>query len=239
MDSSTKTFVLPPNVREMVRSWLPFTWLVLLLLAARWTLVEPYVVPTGSMEPTLKTGDRLYALKCAYDVRIPFTDVTLFKISDVRRGDVVLFRYPRDPGVTFVKRAFAIAGDRVAMRDGRVFLNGSEVPKTAQSNRSLLYDIEYANDKTLFIEDLTGVRHWVILDNVRPQNRDFPYGSPGDEITVPEGHLLAIGDNRDNSSDSRSWGYVPLENLKGRAMFIWFSSWNWRVRPERIGTVIQ
>lgn len=237
MDSSSKT-TAPRDVKELVRSWLPFTWLVLLLLAARWTLVEPYVVPTGSMEPTLKTGDRLYALKCAYDVRIPFTDVTLFKISNVHRGDVILFRYPKDPDVTFVKRALAVAGDHVAMREGRVFINGQEIPKVAQADRSLLYDIDHANDKTLYIEDLTGVRHWVILDNVRPQNRDFPFAGDGDEVLIPEGHLLAIGDNRDNSSDSRSWGLVPLENLKGRAMFIWFSSWDWRLRPERIGTVI-
>ena len=172
-------------------------------------------------------------------MRVPFTDITLFRVSQVKRGDVILFRYPRDPSVTFVKRAVAVGGDRVAMRDGRVFINGEEVPKEAQADRSLLYDIEYANDKTLYVENLSGVRHWVILDNVRPQNRDFPYGSPGDEVVVPEGHLLAVGDNRDNSSDSRSWGFVPVENLKGRAMFIWFSSWDWRLRPERIGTLIQ
>ncbi len=244
---STSHALTPTNIRGLIRSWLPFTWLVLLLFAARWTLVEPYVVPTGSMEPTLKTGDRLYALKCAYDVRIPFTDVTLFQISKVKRGDVILFRYPLDPDVTFVKRALAVAGDRVAMRDGRLFINNQEVPKVAQSDRSLLYDIEYENDKTLYIEDLTGVRHWVILDNVRPNARDFPVPGrvpegfivEGDQVVIPEGKLLAVGDNRDNSSDGRSWGPVPVENLKGRAMFIWFSSWNWNVRPERIGTVIR
>jgi signal peptidase I len=237
MESSSNTFTAS-RASEVVRSWLPFAWLVVLLLAARWTLVEPYVVPSGSMEPTLKTGDRLYALKCAYDVRLPFTDITLFRVSEVKRGDVILFRNPRNPSITFVKRALAVAGDRFAMRDGRVFLNGEEVPKEAQSDRSLLYDIEFANDKTLYIENLNGVRHWVILDDMRPQNRDFPLGSPGDEVVVPEGHLIAVGDNRDNSSDSRSWGFVPVENLKGRAMFIWFSSANWRLRPERIGTLI-
>jgi len=219
---------------DKTKSWLPFAYLIIGLLALRWTIVEPYVVPTGSMEPTLKPGDRLYALKCAYDVRFPFTDWVLLKIRPVKRGDVILFRAPRDPSITYVKRAVAIAGDRVALREGRLFINGEEIPKSdLERSRGLLYDIERNDEKTLFLENLTGKQHYVILDNGYPNNRYF------EEVTVPPGHVFAVGDNRDNSHDSRAWGFVPEANLKGQGMFIWFSSRDWRVRPERIGTLIQ
>jgi len=216
-----------------IKNGLPLLYLVIALFALRWTIVEPYVVPTGSMEPTLKTGDRLYALKCAYDVRFPFTDWVLFRTGKVERGDVILFRSPENPSITFVKRAVGLPGDRIGFKNGVLYVNGEKVPKTIFSNRDVMYDIDRQEDKTLFLENLTGVQHYVILDSGDPRHRDFP------EVVVPEDHLFAVGDNRDNSSDSRAWGFAPMENLKGRALFIWFSSWNWRVRPERIGTLIQ
>jgi signal peptidase I len=218
------------NLRE---NWLPLIYLIVGLLALRWTIVEPYVVPTGSMEPTLKPGDRLYALKCAYDVRLPFTDFVLFKVKPVKRGDVILFRYPKDPSVTYVKRAVGVAGDTVEMREGVVYVNNQEVVKNPTDDRTVMYDIERETDKTLFVENLNNVRHYVILDNEMPFKRNFG------PVTVPPGYLFASGDNRDNSSDSRVWGFVPEENLKGEAMFIWYSSKDWRPRFERIGTLIQ
>lgn len=228
-----------PSALQQVKSSLPLVWLIIALLALRWTIVEPYVVPTGSMEPTLKPGDRLYALKCAYDVRLPFTDVVLFKIRPVKRGDVILFKAPPDPSITYVKRAVAIAGDKVALHEGKLYVNGKEMPKDIWPKRDIMYDIEHKDDKTLFLENLTGVKHYVILDNERPLNREFPLGGDFDGITVPPDSVFAVGDNRDNSHDSRAWGFVPMENLKGEAMFIWFSSRDWKVRPERIGTLIQ
>lgn len=225
--------------KQILRNQLPLIWLVLALLALRWTIVEPYVVPTGSMEPTLKPGDRLYALKCAYDIRFPFTDVILVKIADVKKGDIILFRAPADPSITYVKRAVAVAGDKLAVRGGKLYVNGKPVPIEMTTNRDVLYDIERNEDKTLFVENLFGVKHNVILDDGRPMNREFPYSPDLDGITVPPNSVFAVGDNRDNSHDSRAWGFVPIENLKGRAMFIWFSSLDWRVRPERVGTLLQ
>ncbi len=220
-----------------LKSHLSFVYLVVALFALRWTIVEPYVVPTGSMEPTLKTGDRLYALKCAYDVRFPFTDYILFRTGEVKRGDVILFKAPTDPSVTFVKRALGLPGDKIEFRNGHVFINGKEIEKTpidpATPDRQVMYDIEYEKFKTLYFEQLGDVKHYAILSNYDGNLRNYQ------EVTIPPGHLFAVGDNRDNSSDSRAWGFVPMENLKGRAMFIWFSSWDWRVRPERIGTLIQ
>lgn len=230
---------------KMVRSSLPLVWLVVALLALRWTVVEPYVVPTGSMEPTLKTGDRLYALKCAYDVRFPFTDFILFRVRDVKRGDVILFKAPHDPAITYVKRAVGLPGDRISLHDGKLFVNGEPMPKTLSENRELLYDIHDKENKDLYIETLTGVRHWTILEqNLSPIEAEGK-GREFQEVIVPEGQIFAVGDNRDNSFDSRLWArtggptFVPYEYLKGKAMFIWFSSWDWRIRPERIGTLLQ
>jgi signal peptidase I len=221
--------------KKRFKEILPVIYLVVGLLALRWTVVEPYVVPTGSMEPTLKTGDRLYALKCAYDVRFPFTDFSLLKISDVKRGDVILFKAPRDPGITYVKRAIGLPGDRIEFRAGALWVNGKEMvkgPAPEAMSRDVMSDIPRHSEKTLYLEDLTGVKHYVILDNYIPQARDM------EEIVVPPDHLFAIGDNRDNSHDSRAWGFVPMHYLKGKAMFIWFSSKDFAPRFERIGTLI-
>lgn len=230
--------------QEIFKSSLPLIYLIVALFALRWTIVEPYVVPTGSMEPTLKTGDRLYALKCAYDVRFPFTDWILFRTGDLKRGDVILFKNPTDPSITYVKRAIGLPGDKIEYRDARLFVNGEEVPRSVFPNTDIMYDIEKAEyPKTLYLETYAGVRHYMILQNMPPEERlwheqkrqPMPYG----EVTVPPDHFFFIGDNRDNSLDSRFIGFAPMSYLKGRAMFIWFSSWDWRIRPERIGTKIQ
>jgi len=228
------------KVAHTIKSSLPLLYLIIALFALRWTIVEPYVVPTGSMEPTLKPGDRLYALKCAYDVRFPFTEWILFRTGTVKRGDVILFRAPRDPSITYVKRAIGLPGDRLEYREGVLYVNGQEVPKFQFPETEVMYDIERKDDKTLYLELLSDVRHYVILDEAFARSRYFQEQQmPFTKVTVPPDHFFAIGDNRDNSHDSRAWGFVPMQNLKGRAMFIWFSSWNWRVRPERIGTLIQ
>lgn len=217
-------------------------YLIVALLALRWTIVEPYVVPTGSMEPTLKPGDRLYALKCAYDIRFPFTNWILLRTGEVKRGDVILFMSPENPSITFVKRAIGLPGDKIRFHDGVLYLNGEAVAKSEAPEREVMYDIESEETKTLYIEQLGSVKHWVILDRSlttfeeQRARRRFV-----DEITVPAGHYFAVGDNRDNSHDSRAWGFVPYANLKGRAMFIWFSSRGWFTDPraERIGTLLR
>jgi len=256
--------------KDYAKSALPLIYLVIALFALRWTLVEPYVVPTGSMEPTLKTGDRLYALKCAYDVRFPFTDWILFRTGALKRGDVILFRNPEEPSITYVKRAVGLPGDKIVYRNARLYINGEEVPKSVDPVTDVMYDIEEKEDKTLYIETLGGVRHYVILMNkpemerraleaesiyrtekeiarVNP-NSNWLQREPGEDpaqartfwqLTVPPDHFFYLGDNRDNSKDSRFGYFAPFHYLKGRAMFIWYSSWDWRVRPERIGTKIQ
>ena len=195
--------------------------LLLALFALRWTIVEPYVVPTGSMEPTLKTGDKLYALKCAYDVRFPFSEWIVFRTGAVKRGDVILFRAP-DKSVTYVKRAVGIPGDLIEFRNGELWVNIERMDRIPAPFREVMDDITEQTQKTLYIENLTDVRHHMILDN----RFDGHFMRSMEPIRVPPGHLFAVGDNRDNSNDSRYWGFVPFENLKGKAMFIWFSGWD-------------
>jgi signal peptidase I len=224
------------------KSILPLVYLVAALLALRYSIVEPYVVPTGSMEPTLKTGDRLYALKCAYDVKVPlpFVDWTLFHTGKLKRGDIVLFNSPENPSITFVKRAVGLPGDKIDFHDGHLIINGQEILKEPHPDTKVMYDIEDADDKTLFIEDLEGVKHYTITMNLTPEQREYQESRMSNKsVTVPSDQFFAIGDNRDNSSDSRYWGFAPLSYLKGKAMFIWFSSWDWRIRFERIGTLLQ
>jgi signal peptidase I len=240
-----------------IQSILPLIYLVVALFALRWTIVEPYVVPTGSMEPTLKTGDRLYAFKSAYDVRFPFTDWVLFRTGKVNRGDIILFKNPEDESITFVKRAVGIPGDRLEVKNGALFINGEEMQKKVFPETQIMYDIERAENKTLYEENLTGREHYVILDALSPYKRDFP------ETTIPADHFFAMGDNRDNSKDGRFFGPVPFASLKGKALFIWFSHpvdppgeytgaaaivrwfeklfsfWNWSIRYERIGTILR
>ena len=207
---------------NFLKSHVSLILMITALLALRWSIVEPYVVPTGSMEPTLKTGDRLYALKCAYDLRIPMTDSILFRTGTVQRGDVILFKAPRDPDITYVKRAIGLPGDRITFREGSLLVNGTEVERTVFKNRDVMYDIEDQERKTLYLEKLGSVKHYMILDERYAHNPSRYM----DDIVVPENHLFAVGDNRDHSYDSRFWGFVPMENLKGRAMFIWYSSWD-------------
>ncbi len=207
---------------QSIKNFSQLLLLILGLFALRSSLVEPYVVPTGSMEPTLKTGDRLYALKCAYDFKFPFTNRTLFHLGEVKRGDVILFQAPHRPEMTYVKRAVGLPGDRLEIQNGVLYVNGQEMLKSEFSDRSIMYDIERNSDKRLYVENLTGKKHFVILDSLADGNPSR-YLEP---ITVPEGHLFAVGDNRDNSYDSRAWGFVPMDNLKGKALFIWFSGWD-------------
>lgn len=207
---------------QSLKNSLPLLYLIIGLFALRSSLVEPYVVPTGSMEPTLKTGDRLYALKCAYELKFPFTNYTLLKFGDVKRGDVILFQAPHRPEMTYVKRAVGLPGDKLEIQNGVLYVNGQEISKSEYPDRSVLYDIERNSDKRLYVEDLTGRKHFVILDSMLDGNPSR-YLEP---TTVPPGHLFAVGDNRDNSYDSRAWGFVPMPNLKGKALFIWFSGWD-------------
>lgn len=175
------------------RAWPVLRWVGTILLSVlliRTFIGEASVVPTGSMERTILIGDHIFLDKALYGPGIPFTGWRLPALRSVRRGDIVAFRYPKDPALTFLKRAVALGGDRVEIRNDLVYLNGKPMPESY---------VEHTRKRSL------GYR-----DNMRP-------------LVVPQGHMFVLGDNRDDSEDSRYFGTVPLANVVGEPVFIYWS----------------
>jgi len=204
-------------------------FLVIVVLAIRWTIASPYYVPTSSMEPTIKVGDRLLAWKLAYSFKVPFTDIALLSWGTPKRGDIIVFKYPRDPGIDYVKRVVAVAGDEIQLMDDVLYVNGKAQPRTDHNDdRSIIDDIvDEKDDKLLYRENLEGIDHWVMQKKpeYRKTLRAWWPDVDGKPYTVPEGSVFCIGDNRDNSSDSRVWGQVPISYVRGRALFVVWSIW--------------
>lgn len=201
--------------------------LLVVILALRWSIASPYHVPTASMEPTIKVGDRLLAFKLAYNFKVPFTEITLGHWGTPERGDIIVFKYPRDPDVDYVKRVVAVGGDEVKIVDDILYVNNEPQPRTGViEDRAVLDDIDDQKDiKLLYKENLFGNEHFV-MQNVA-QARHFNHSNwPSPAMSpykVPEGSVFCIGDNRDNSTDSRVWGQVPLDYVRGKALFVIWS----------------
>jgi signal peptidase I len=197
---------------EYAKSFFPVLLIVLIL---RSFIAEPFRIPSGSMMPTLLVGDFILVNKFAYGIRLPVLHTRILKGKDLQRGDVVVFRYPRDPSLDYIKRVVGLPGDRIGYVDKTLYINGKPIDKTLQG--PYVDGGAYAQpNEFLFNEDLDGVQHDVILNHSR-QRFDAEY-------VVPDNHYFAMGDNRDNSNDSRYWGFVPEENLVGKALLIWM---NW------------
>lgn len=222
---------------------------IVIVMFLRSSIIEPYKIPSGSMIPTLFIGDHIFVNKFAYGFKVPFTEFFLDKplfLTEEKlpaRGDVIVFKFPKDPTINYIKRVVGLPGDRIQIRDKVLYINGQEIKTEHFSDPKLEDGIENDSDRrelTLYKEDLMGVQHPVLYNMTTLLNSDFG------EVTVPSGRLLCLGDNRDKSSDSRFWGYVPVENIKGKAMFVWLNfSFNMEdhfgidFRPSRIGTVIR
>jgi signal peptidase I len=201
--------------------------LLLAIFALRWSVASPYHVPTASMEPTIKVGDRLLAFKLAYGINLPFTDIKLGEWGAPARGDIIVFRYPRDPTIDYVKRVVAIGGDEIQIIDDVLFINGQAQERVpADTERGLLDDIEDVKDiKELFTENLAGRKHYVMQNKAsarRFTRSTWPPAGTG-PYKVPENAVFCVGDNRDNSTDSRVWNHVPLEYVRGKALFVIWS----------------
>ena len=218
MSKDTPSFWSPQNLRSIAI-------LVFFILCFRWSVASPYHVPTASMEPTIKVGDRLLAYKLAYDIKVPFTDIVLIKWGTPKRGDIIVFRYPEDPDIDYVKRVVGVAGDKIKFVDDILYVNGVEQPRSDHNkDREVLADIKDNKEiKHLYLEKLDGVEHWVMQNE--PDSLNFTptnWPSSGDYL-VPENSVFVSGDNRDNSTDSRVWGEVPLSYVRGRALFVIWS----------------
>ncbi len=227
-----------PLLVDYARSFFPIFLFVLLLRAF---VVEPFRIPSGSMMPTLLVGDFILVNKYAYGLRMPVTKTKLVEVGEPQRGDVVVFRYPKDPKVDYIKRLVGLPGDRIAYRDKKLYVNGELMPQKPVGWYEPVGSGERMRGAFELIEDLEGVEHSILIN---PRTPDFGPGCQvlaRGEVQVPEGHYFMMGDNRDNSNDSRCWGFVPESNLVGKAFVIWLSiDWN---RPgifdwSRIGQTI-
>ncbi len=203
-----------PVMVEYARSLFP---VLLIVLVFRSFLFEPFKIPSGSMIPTLLVGDFIVVNKFSYGIRLPVLNKKIIDLGAPKRGEVVVFRYPIDPKVNFIKRAVGLPGDTITYRDKELFVNGEKI-ETSSSGRFDSTDIKCttpATDARLDEEQLGDVKHNILLHaNSRSRNGQW---------VVPEGHYFMMGDNRDRSNDSREWGFVPEENLLGRAVGIWLN----------------
>jgi len=219
-----------PVIVEYAKSFFP---IILAVLVVRSFLVEPFRIPSASMVPTLHIGDFILVNKYDYGVRLPVINTKVLEVSKPERGDVVVFRYPPNPSIDYIKRVVGLPGDRVQYIDKTIYINGEMMPQNELDKKADLLGIVPAKNKVLS-EQLGSKLHDIAI-------------APGQQrvlvdSTIPDGEYFVMGDNRDNSSDSRFWGTVPEQNLVGRAFYIWMSwdcnaSWSC-ITWNRVGSSI-
>lgn len=260
-DTATEALLKEPSYVETAKSIFP---VIALITIFRSFIYEPFQIPSGSMMPTLLVGDFILVEKFAYDVKDPVWRKTLYSNKKAERGDVAVFKYPLDPRVDYIKRIIGLPGDRVIYRNKQLFIQKACAAKQVENcaNKLEVVALELKNEGEFFqdqypqrryTEKLGDVSHDILQTPMRREQTQIFYKQPNteiDEFIVPEGHYFALGDNRDNSGDGRFWGFVPEDNLVGKAVFIWMSfefnddanSWLPRwvpvgVRFERLGPI--
>lgn len=216
----------PGRIIEYSRSFFPVFFTVLLL---RSFLIEPFRIPSGSLEPTLLVGDFLAVNKFVYGFRLPVLNHKIIPISNPKTGDIAVFRWPPDPSYNYIKRVIGVPGDKVAYHNKILTINGKPINQTF---------VEYTTDEssgravTKYRENLNGVVHDIYI---RPDVSAFDF-----EVEVPAGQYFMMGDNRDDSADSRFWGFVSDKDIMGKAFLVWMS-WNGktdRIRWSKLGNLI-
>ncbi len=200
------------NRRSAIKEWSEAIIIAILIaLFIRTFVVQAFKIPSGSMKPTLKVGDHLLVNKFTYGVKLPFTRKTLVPIDDPERGEIVVFTYPVDRTKDFIKRVVGVAGDTIEIRDKKIYLNNAP----------------YDDGHGVYTDEL------IFPAAIQPRDNFGP-------VTVPAGHIFVMGDNRDQSYDSRFWGFVDLKDVLGKAFIIY---WSWdkstrAVRWSRMGMVL-
>lgn len=212
-----------PLVVEYARFLFPVFVIVLVI---RGFVVEPFKIPSGSMLPTLEVGDYILVSKFSYGIRFPIGYKKIINIGGPERGDVIVFRYPENTSIDYIKRVIGTPGDKITYKNHELHINGEPIKTT------LISDYEKDRNYQELVENLGGITHHILKFNTERYTPEI------DGLLVPEDRYFVMGDNRDNSRDSRYWGFVKDEHLKGRAFFIWFS-WEDGLKWSRIGSIIK
>jgi len=219
-----------PLLVEYAQSFFP---VLLIVLVLRSFIFEPFRIPSGSMIPTLLIGDFILVNKFSYGVRLPVIHTKILATGSPKRGDVAVFRYPIDPSLDYIKRVVGLPGDTVEYRDNSLFINGEQVKMNEGDFYVEPHSGNVDNAQIEKLEDLFGVEHRVLISSSSGLH------NKSGSWKVPEGQYFFVGDNRDNSNDSRYWGTVPEENLVGKAFFIWMNFSKGSVLWSRIGDTIK
>jgi signal peptidase I len=215
LESPTKTDTLRKKslLREYVEA---FAIAILLALFIRTFVVQAFKIPSGSMKPTLLIGDHLLVNKFIYGVKIPFLDRIILPIKNPKRGDIIVFKFPKDESKDFIKRVVGVEGDVIEIKNDQLFINNEAI---TTEHVGEFNDEDFSTAVEELEESLGDVKHH-ILDRIKGYD-DFP------PTTVPPNSVFVMGDNRDNSEDSRYWGFVKLNKIKGKALIIYWSWPNW------------
>lgn len=231
-----------PMPVELAKGFFP---VILIVFFVRSFIAEPFKIPSGSMIPTLEVGDFILVNKFTYGIRLPVVNRKIVELNQPKRGDVMVFRYPEDQSLDYIKRVVGLPGDEISYINKRLIINGKPVPTVPDGGfeaseqglnfqrydrlREKLGDTQHA----IIVNPDTSPLHLAGVSQF-PRRDQCRYNEQGFTCRVPAGHFLMLGDNRDNSKDSRYWGFVPEENIVGKAFFIW---WNFG-EFKRIGSVI-
>jgi len=219
-------------VGDVVRTWLPA---ILAVLVIRTYVFEPFRIPSGSMVPTLQIGDHVVVNKASYGFWVPLTGIEIpymeslwvaprFELidwGDPEVGDIIVFRYPMDESLNYIKRVVAVPGDHIRVNNNQIFLNGVAQERVYTDKYEFVDDNCASRPMKRSVENLEGLEHQVLTNQSSLGNRLA--NLPLEDFTVPDGHVFVMGDNRDNSEDSRKWGLVRNDQIKGKAHFVWFS----------------
>lgn len=245
-----------PNPKSQRTRWLienitSLGMALFIVFMIRSSVVEAFKIPSGSMIPTLLIGDHIFVNKFAYGFKIPFSDIVtdhpiyIVKREPPKRGDIIVFKYPRDESFYFIKRVIGVPGDTIEIRNKVLYINNKMIPRDlvngseSENVFKKLDDPKYnSGNLDLYTEHLDSADHPILVD------KNNYVGEMTEPVTVPPDSLFVMGDNRDFSNDSRFWGFVPMKNVKGKAMVIWLSLWinlsdgQFIFRPDRTGTVL-
>lgn len=239
------------RLRQWIKETAPFVIVVFLVFVFRSSFYEPFRIPSGSMIPTLMIGDFILVDKQSYGLKFPFSDLTIgqinldpFYISGPKtpeRGDVVVFKFPSDPNVDYIKRIVGMPGDEIEVKNKTVFINGKAYVGTEKEHPEILNDMDdsFKGYSFKFYEFTKSDKKFVIQID-----KDNYYKLNSPKVKVPPNHYFMMGDNRDYSYDSRGWGFVPFKNIKGKAISVWmsakfpFGKESGKLRLNRIGLKI-